>query len=301
MAAPKATLDSSSGSEDTVKSEGGEEHITIRKKRAHRVVASPSEYIKIRIPPFWPEDPELWFAQIEGQFEIAGVVSENTKFFYITSSLSNQYSKEVKDIITSPPESNRYTKLKEELIKRLSASRDRKIQQLLKHEELGNRKPSQFLRHLIGLAGSSVPEDFIKSIWCSRLPASIQTLIASQPAGSLEDLADLADRVCDIVSPSPQVSTSSAAPTTSVHSVESMALEIAELKEAVKNLTMQLNRRDRQPRRRQTERSTSRRRNRSQSSYRKYPACWYHAKFGSNATKCVKPCNFASENQQSGR
>ncbi|XP_069356032.1 uncharacterized protein [Maniola hyperantus] len=295
MAAPEANLeDSDSGSDVTVRSDGGE-HVTVRprKKRA------PSEYMKIRIPPFWPEDPELWFAQIEGQFEIAGVVSENTKFYYITSNLSSQYSKEVKDIITSPPDRNRYTKLKEELIKRLSASRDRKIQQLLKHEELGNRKPSQFLRHLLGLAGSSVPEDFIKSIWCSRLPASIQTLIASQPAGSLEDLAHLADRVCDIVSPVPQVSTSTAAPTASVHSVESMALEIAELKEAVKNLTMQLNRQNRQSR--QRERSASNRRNRSQSSYRKYPECWYHAKFGSKATKCVKPCNFASGNQQSGR
>lgn len=258
--------------------------------------------VGVRVPPFWPEEPEIWFAQIEGQFVISNITADTTKFYYVIGHLEPQYAKEVKDIITNPPSLNKYDKLKDELIKRLSASREAKIQQLLMHEELGNRKPSQFLRHLQSLAGPSIPDDFIRSIWCSRLPSNLQALIASQPTISMEASADLADRVHDIVSPPLQVSATSAAQPVPGSSMQSMAIEIAELKEAVKNLTLQLNRPAR-PRNRsdshQRQRSSSRR---SESSYRKYPLCWYHSKHGADARRCIKPCDFhKSENAQGSR
>lgn len=277
-------------------------------KRKGRVSTKPFELFKvgIRVPPFWPEEPELWFSQIEGQFLISNITADTTKFYYVTSHLEPQYSKEVKDIITSPPATNKYDKLKEELIKRLSASRERKIQQLLMHEELGNRKPSQFLRHLQSLAGTTVPDDFIRSIWCSRLPANLQTLIASQPTSTLEATADLADRVHDIVAPSLQVASTSSAYAVP-GSMQSMANEIAELKAAVKNLTMQLNNgqnrsRDQRRPNRPNDRNRKRSRSRSQSNYQKFPNCWYHNRHGANATQCIKPCDYGkSGNAQGGR
>ncbi|CAK1601363.1 unnamed protein product [Parnassius mnemosyne] len=274
---------------------------TRRKHRSHVDLTSDVNRVSVRIPPFWPDDPELWFAQIEGQFTISNILSDTTKFYYVTSNLDPQYSKEVKDIIVSPPSSNKYEKLKDQLIKRLSASRERKIQQLLMHEELGNRKPSQFLRHLQSLAGPSVPEDFIQSIWSSRLPNNIQTLIVSQPTSSLDVLADLADRIYDIVSPTLQVATTSRTTSTPGTSTQSMENEIAELKAAVKNLTMQLSRRSR-PCDRSSIRNRRRSTSRSDSSYRRYPTCWYHSKYGDKANRCIKPCDFGkSGNARSSR
>lgn len=87
---------------------------------------------------------------------------------------------EVKDIITNPPTTNKYLRLKSELIRRLSASQEKRIQQLLNDEELDDRKPSQFLRHLQNLAGTSGASDFVKTLWTNRLPVNIQTVIASQ-------------------------------------------------------------------------------------------------------------------------
>ncbi|KAJ8737944.1 hypothetical protein PYW08_000539 [Mythimna loreyi] len=78
------------------------------------------------------------------------------------------------DSVTESPRvrDDRYEKLKTELVRRLSASQERKVKQLLMHEELGDRKTSQFLRNLQGLAGPAVPEDFVRTIWSSRLPTS---------------------------------------------------------------------------------------------------------------------------------
>jgi hypothetical protein len=104
--------------------------------------------VAIRLPPFWAERPAVWFAQAEAQFSLAGISNETTKFYYVISQLDHWYAAEVEDVITSPPQQDPYTKLRTELLKRLSLSREQCAQQLLTFEEMGDRKPSQFLRHL---------------------------------------------------------------------------------------------------------------------------------------------------------
>jgi hypothetical protein len=123
--------------------------------------------VAVRLPPFWAERPAVWFAQAEAQFFLAGVNSKKTKFFHVISQLDHRYAAEVEDIITSPPERDPYTTQRTELVRRLSPSREQRICQLLTLEEMGDRKPSQFLRHLRGLA-PDVPEDFLYAIWSSR-------------------------------------------------------------------------------------------------------------------------------------
>lgn len=257
-----------------------------------------SEIFKIspKIPVFWPEEPEIWFAQVEGQFANSGVVSDTTKFNYVISQLDQQFSREVKDIIINPPTSNKYQKLKEELIKRLSASRENQVKQLLMHEELGDRKPSQFLRHLQSLAGVAVPEEFLKTIWTSRLPHSTQTVLAAQPTGSLDVLADLADRIRDIAVPTHQVaSTSFGGPGSSL---DAIAKEIAELRHQMQALSTKV---DRKSRSSSSNHNRNRSRSRSRGSYERFPICWYHKRFGKNSTKCTKPCDYKSENLAGGR
>ncbi|XP_045530711.1 uncharacterized protein LOC123718339 [Pieris brassicae] len=155
--------------------------------------------VGVRIPPFYPEMPGLWFSQMEAQFTLANIRTDETKFFYVVGNLDAQYAAEVEDVISYPPPADKYDKLKAELIKRLSASREKKVKQLLMHEELGDRKPSQFYRHLLNLAGPGVPEEFLRTIWTSRLPSSTQAIIASQSKTDLTELAELADRIHDVV------------------------------------------------------------------------------------------------------
>lgn len=264
--------------------------------------------VGVKIPPFWPQEPAVWFAQVEGQFALSNITTDATKFHYVLSQLEHQYAAEIKDIIVNPPATNKYEKLKSELIKRLTNSREKDLQKLLMHEQLGDRKPSQFLRHLQHIAGPDVPEDILKAIWTSRLPLSIQVLITSQPHSSLNELAEAADRVWDV---SPGLAgMHQIASTSTNNAMDQMANQIAELTRQVHALTTEMHSRSRSKSRRGGKqqyrgRSKSQRQtrshSRSQSSYRKYPVCWYHSKFQSLATKCVKPCDFASGNAPGNR
>lgn len=254
--------------------------------------------VGVKMPPFWPEEPALWFAQVESQFVLSRITTDDTKFCYLVSQLEHQYASEVKDIITYPPATNKYEKLKSELIKRLSASKEKRVKQLLMHEELGDRKPSQFLRHLEGLAGPAVPKDFLATLWSSRLPQTIQTVIASQIDLPLEKLAELADKVHEIAPPAPQVASTST--TASAPSYEDLAKQVCELTRQVANLTSRLENNGRS-------RSKSRRYNRSRSRSRpkqpppNHPHCFYHFTYGANAKKCKNPCSYPAENSQGSR
>ncbi|XP_047992785.1 uncharacterized protein LOC125231383 [Leguminivora glycinivorella] len=277
------------------------------KNNEHVATGAETFRVGVKIPPFWPQEPEVWFKQVEGQFILSNITSDTTKFYYVLSQLEQQYAAEVKDIIISPPASDKYEKLKSELIKRLSASREKKLKTMLLHEDLGDRKPSQFLRHLQHVAGPDVPEDFMKSIWTSRLPHNIQSAVATQPTSTLDSLADLADRVWDIAPSTPQVASTTGHPESVT---DLMVSKIAALTKQMQELTNEMRSRSR-PRYRDggkpqhRERSDSQRRGysqqRSQSSYRKFPVCWYHFKFQQEATRCVKPCDFPSGNEQGNR
>ncbi|XP_004520883.1 uncharacterized protein LOC101453002 [Ceratitis capitata] len=124
--------------------------------------AMPLQRVSIRCPAFNAERPALWFAQLEGQFHLAGIVDEITKYHYASSHLDAKAAAEVEDLLLNVPTAMPYSRLKEALVERLTLSRDARLQQLLDRETLGDSKPSQFLRHLRSL-DNTVPDNILRT------------------------------------------------------------------------------------------------------------------------------------------
>ena len=90
--------------------------------------------VNLKLPPFWSSDPKVWFEQVKAQFRIRGITSQRTKFDYIVASLSQEFATEVRDLIIRPLTDFPYDTLREQLIKRTTASEQRKLQQLFSAE-----------------------------------------------------------------------------------------------------------------------------------------------------------------------
>ncbi|CAB0032711.1 unnamed protein product [Trichogramma brassicae] len=91
--------------------------------------------------------------------------------------------------------------------KRLSASEEQRVRQLISEEELSDRKPSQFLRHLHSLAANTILQDnLLQQLWLQRLPSHVRAILASQAELALDKLADLADKIVEVSPGTPSLS-----------------------------------------------------------------------------------------------
>lgn len=153
--------------------------------------------IAVRIPPFWPEEPELWFAQLEGQFSLCGITQDEAKYAYVLSKMEPRQAREIKNVITHPPAHHKYETIKKALIQRLIDSHETRIKQLLEREELGDRRPSQFLRHLSTLAGTA-PNELLRTLWLGRLSQHMQAILATRSNDNLEEVTEQVNHIHEI-------------------------------------------------------------------------------------------------------
>lgn len=258
--------------------------------------------VSIKLPAFWPTDPELWFMQVEAQFATRNITTDGTKYAYLVSSLTPEVAAEVREVLMNPPAEEAYKKLKEELISRTTKSTQARIKQLLTSEELDGRKPTQLLRrmrHLIGTNTGLVSDALLKQIFVPRLPTHVQVMLAANDALTIDQAAELADKLMDVIGP--QVSAVASASSVPMTQVPAGPIDdLAALRKEINEIKTLL--RGRQDNKQSGGSST---RNRS-----KTPAarnddnktsgpCWFHVKFGDNAKKCRPGCTYKPGNASS--
>lgn len=254
--------------------------------------------LSLRIPPFWRDTPRMWF------FRFESVTAEQRKgkrqlVDMIIAQLGKAELEQVCDIIYDPPEDDTafYNALKNRLINVYEESDERKLEKVLNEAELGDRTPSQLLRHMKMLSRGKLSEPVLRHIWKKALPATVRSAIAVrenlEKDAKLEDLAKLADNV---LQQSHEVSAVSLQDKnhdqTLLEEIRKLSMEVAELKQD----------RAHQPTRghfqRARQRSPSRQRyrtpprspSRPHSPHR--PTCYYHRRFGDRARRCTSPCSF---------
>ena len=83
-------------------------------------------------------------------------------------------------------------------------SEKQRDRQLLLYEEKGDRRPTQFPRHLCTLVCPTVPPDFLRTLWINRMPPHIQAINPTQAQVALDNVAQLAGKIAE-VSPHPSV------------------------------------------------------------------------------------------------
>ena len=250
--------------------------------------------VAVRLPPFWPANPRIWFVQVEAQFSRRGITTSRTKYEEIVCALPTEYATEIQDLLLDPPDDEPYEKLKQQLIARIADSERQKLRQLLTAEELGDRKPSQLLRKmqlLLGEKAKMIDSSLLRELFLQRLPANVQMILASADSMTLDKLAEMADRIMEAAIPT----ISSVGATAGGGDLRKIIREevAAALKTQERSRTRYSPGGNRGRRNRSRRRSSSR--ERSVTDVNQEGVCWYHQRFGENARKCRPPCTAGND------
>ncbi|GBN81543.1 hypothetical protein AVEN_13320-1 [Araneus ventricosus] len=76
--------------------------------------------VAVRAPPFWETNSELWFIQLESQFQLTGISVDETKFHTVVASLDSKVLSCVADIVRNPPSDAMYDALKTRILSHFS-------------------------------------------------------------------------------------------------------------------------------------------------------------------------------------
>lgn len=262
--------------------------------------------IQTRLPEFWAEMPRLWFAQTES---ILGPQKQGdeAKFNLVVAKLGRDALQQVSDILLSPPATGKYDAIKERLLQTYEESASRQFQKLVSEMELGSQKPSQLLRRMRDLGrNTQVSEQTLHNLWIARLPNSMRAVLTVSQDQTLENLANIADKIMENIK-SNEIAEICSSPTVCsqipvsdiLKQMHNLNLEVAALREEVQN-----HRRSEQ-RGRGFERGHApyrgRWRSRSRSRMNNNPnwLCRFHYKYREKATKCEKPCAWKSTSSSS--
>ena len=225
--------------------------------------------VSVKLPPFWCENPRLWFAQAESQFATRAITASLTKYHYVVSSLTQEAASRVMGLVEAVPSGNSpYEVLKEALMSAFTLSEYQRAEAIAQLPPLGEQKPTQLLSQLRSLMPTGHPDCFFsRHAFLSRLPEQVRTVVIKEK-GSLDDIALLADTLVAATSVG-RLSEVSAPPPP-----QEVFLDVVS--------------RHPPPSRQNRERLAQ---------YSPTSMCWYHRQYGTKATRCrnsrEQPCSAA--------
>jgi len=238
--------------------------------------------VGVKLPDFWTTDPDMWFRQAEAAFRRSNITVSSTKFDHVLMKLPESVVTSVRNLIAAiqPGDGDAYERLKEQLTASYQKTRWQKAFSLIKHPDLGDRRPSAMMSEMLALLpdGASGDDTLFLAHFLLRLPASMRDHLAAADLKTAADMARQADVLWD---------------------VRAGETAIAAVSSAMGNMSLRsASPRDSRRRSPESRRSPDRRRdNRSRQPRRQTPGrdnsssfCFYHGKYGKKAHKCEAPC-----------
>lgn len=251
-----------------------------------------ADKISIKIPPFWEKSPEIWFLQVEAQFTLNKITTEDTKFNHLVAQLEPRYIENIWDIVTGSSK-EKYKEAKTRLLDVFKISEEAKLKSLLTDVDLGDRQPSQLLRKMKALAGSDISDKALRTLWLEKMPEAIRGILVISEEG-LERQAVMADKILQMT-PRNEVyaAASSSKQVPAAAAKDTLDDRLARIEKRLARIPLGQQRSWSRPQHQEKSRQDSR----SQGQRR---LCRYHEKFGAKSFRCQKPCEWKKSPTEQG-
>ena len=149
----------------------------------------------IKLPAFWPKQPEIWFVQAEAQFNLHKVSDEDTRYYHVVAALDQETCTRVSDILSQPPRTGKYKLLKRTLLGIFNPNDRDRASRLLHPHCLGDRKPSELMDEMLSLLGGHEFFILAQQIFLEQMPQDIRICLANDDFSDPRQVAKDADNM----------------------------------------------------------------------------------------------------------
>lgn len=223
--------------------------------------ANAANAVALRLPPFWPKRPDVWFAQAEAEFELKKITADSTKYCHVISALDQDTAVRISDLLRAPPDTNKFQALRARLTDTFELTETEKSDRLLELGELGDRSPLELMDELRGLCGDHGVCFIAKSVFLRALPPAVRLQMHGVDFSDVQAAAKKAHNLWVI------------------HRQQNAQ-------------QFQISRLDSKPPHNKTGRSKSSQEDRPD-------WCYYHNRFKDAAKKCKSPCTYSPQSGNS--
>ena len=133
-----------------------------------------ADAVTVKIPSFWIHSPTAWFAQAEAQFVFLKITEDDTKYYYIVAALDSATATRTRSILSQPPTTRKYAKIKKFLASVYELSDYERASSLFNIRGLGDLKPSELMDNMLALIGSYTPCVLFKYLFLQQLPEYVR-------------------------------------------------------------------------------------------------------------------------------
>ncbi len=235
--------------------------------------------VAVKLPEFWTSDPIMWFRQAEAFFRRSNITTSSTMCDHVLMKLPEAVVISVRSLSNEiqPGANDSYERLKERLTDSYAKTRWQQAFTLIKHPDLGDRRPSALMDEMLALlpTGARSDDTIFLGLFMLHLPTSMSDHLAAADHKTAADMARHADTIWD-----------SRAGETAVTAVSAPVNAVASRSPARDSRRRSPDRRQPSGHRQQRKQTPGPDRRQDQS------LCYYHGRFGKKAHKCEAPCSW---------
>ena len=156
----------------------------------------PAAYGRVKLSPFWPNNPVTWFAMAEGQFILNNIAEQNIKYYLVLNALPESSVALIADLVEGDLPVDAYDQLRLRLMDAHHLNDYQKVEQLHTLPALGAQKPSEMLAEMLRLCPRGhEASPFFTYLFLHRLPRQLRVLLATENHADRRALAARADQL----------------------------------------------------------------------------------------------------------
>jgi len=150
---------------------------------------------RVHLPPFWPTRPAAWFGAADAAFHLRRVTDGRDKFSYVIAMLGEDQLVQIADVLeVCPPPPDAFKRIKQRLIQSHTLDEFQRLDLLLESPALGGQRPSVLLAEMRQLCPSGeVDTKIFRGLFLRRLPQEIRLALAEDHLSPILAMAARAD------------------------------------------------------------------------------------------------------------